>query len=261
MMNIVIAFLTQILYTLGGLLLFGFLIALCNKLFYRNMGVLGNAACYITGFIGTPVHECSHALFCVIFRHKINEIKLFQISSSDGTLGYVSHSYNEKNIYQRIGNFFIGVAPILVISTLLFLLTHLLVPNVAITISNGAQGLASNGIAALPSFFLNLGSTFLSCIGTWQFWCFLLLGIFLALHMTLSDADIKGAKEGLLLLSIALLVVDVLLGIISTSALSAFTAVLLLLASYVNAFLLFGLIISLLAVTVSLIIRRIAKRF
>ena len=53
----------------------GFIIAIINKIFYKLTGY-SKAFIYGTGIIGTPIHELSHALFCVIFRHKILEIKL-----------------------------------------------------------------------------------------------------------------------------------------------------------------------------------------
>ena len=97
-LDILLGFLLQILFTIGLIVLVGFLIALCNKKFYSNLGGLGMTACYVTGCIGTPIHELSHALFCLIFGHKITEIKLFQINSDDGTLGYVKHSYNSYRL-------------------------------------------------------------------------------------------------------------------------------------------------------------------
>lgn len=99
--NILVAFLLQIIFTVGLIVLFGFLIAQCNKRFYANFGNYGLTVCYITGALGTPLHECAHALFCVIFGHKVVEIKLFQINSDDGMLGYVRHTYNKKNIYHN----------------------------------------------------------------------------------------------------------------------------------------------------------------
>ena len=85
------AFLMQFVFTVGIIVLFGLIIAMLNKIFYRNLAGFGMLPCYLTGFIGTPIHELSHALFCIIFGHRIHEIKLFQIGG-DGTLGYVNHS-------------------------------------------------------------------------------------------------------------------------------------------------------------------------
>lgn len=124
-------------FTLGFVFLFGKVIALCNGAFYRNFGSKGRAVCYATGFIGTPVHEASHALMCLIFGHKIVEIKFFQPNSSDGTLGYVRHSYNPKNIYQKVGCLFIGIAPVLVGALILAGLLYLLLPELFGAVSSG----------------------------------------------------------------------------------------------------------------------------
>lgn len=259
--DILVCFLLQMAFTIGLIILFGFLIALCNKRFYANFGNYGRAVCYITGAIGTPLHECAHALFCVIFGHKITEIKLFQINSSDGTLGYVNHSYNPKNIYHKIGNFFIGVAPIIVISAVLYLLALWLLPNFVAEI---------NGSFRISDFVSNIGNVFTSLLGvlqsfflcalSWQWWVFLIIGIFLALHMTLSKADIKGALSGILFLLIVVLVVDVILGLISGNLLTAFTQEVLGIASYLLCILVLALIISVIAVMVSFIFRVVKRK-
>ena len=116
---IVLDILLQLVVIFGLIFIFGFTIAAINKRFYYNLGDKSHIVCIATGFIGTPIHELSHALMCIIFGHKINEIKLFTPSCSDGLLGYVNHSYNSKNFYQRMGNFFIGIAPIVFGSCLL----------------------------------------------------------------------------------------------------------------------------------------------
>lgn len=253
-LDILVAFLLQVAFTVGAIFLFGFLIALCNRKFYANFGNYNRIVCYVTGAIGTPIHECSHALFCLIFGHKIIEIKLFQINSADGTLGYVNHSYNKKNIYQRIGNFFIGVAPIIVISALLYFVAWLLMPEFVAEIS---------GSFKISAFVSNIGNVFTDLLGvlqsfflcalSWQWWVFIVIGIFLALHMTLSKADIKGALSGLIFLLIAVLLVDVILELISYNLLITFTQGVMSVASYLLCILVLALIIAVIAVMVSFI--------
>ena len=147
----ILSFVLQMVFTLGFVFLFGKVIALCNGAFYRNFGSKGRAVCYATGFIGTPVHEASHALMCLIFGHKIVEIKFFQPNSSDGTLGYVRHSYNPKNIYQKVGCLFIGIAPVLVGALILAGLLYLLLPELF--------GAVSSEIAAVD-FAEDIGASF-----------------------------------------------------------------------------------------------------
>lgn len=250
--QILTSFVLQIVFTVGIIFLFGFLIALCNKRFYANFGAFGKLACYITGAVGTPVHECAHALFCVIFGHKVTEIKLFQINSADGTLGYVNHSYNPKNIYHKIGNFFIGVAPIIVIAAILYLMAYLLLPEFLTELS--AEIHAVDFVADFGGALLSILSSvpiFFLYAATWQWWVFLIIGIFLALHMTLSKPDIKGALSGLIFVLLAFLIVDVVLGLVDGGLLQGFTSGVLSVASYLLSILVLSLIISVMALLIS----------
>ena len=258
--NILVAFLLQIIFTVGLIVLFGFLIAKCNKRFYANFGNYGLTVCYITGALGTPLHECAHALFCVIFGHKVVEIKLFQINSDDGVLGYVRHTYNKKNIYHRAGNFFIGVAPIVVISAVLYLLAYLLLPNFVAEISTKFK--ISATVSNLGNVFLGLFEVlqlFFKCAETWQWWVFLVLGMFLALHMTLSKADIKGAMSGIVFFLVLVLIADVILGLISGDLLNTFTQGVLSVAGYLLCILVLSLVISVIAVAVSYVFRALKR--
>lgn len=259
--DILVCFLLQIVFTVGLIVLFGFLIAQCNKRFYANFGNYGRAVCYITGAIGTPVHECAHALFCLIFGHKITEIKLFQINSADGTLGYVNHSYNPQNIYQKIGNFFIGVAPIIVISEVLYLLAWLLMPNFVADISGGMQvnDFIGNIGKVFTDLFCVIEAFFLYCLD-WQWWIFVIVGTFLALHMTLSKADIKGALSGIVLLLSLVLIADAVLGIVSGDLLVTFTQGVLQAGSYLLCLLVLSLIISCIAVIVSFVFKTVKRQ-
>ncbi|MCQ2409874.1 MAG: metalloprotease family protein [Clostridia bacterium] len=261
--NILIQFLIQMGLTIGTIFLFGFLIALLNRIFYRNFGTKALYACYATGFIGTPVHECSHALFCLIFAHKIQEIKLFQTSSEDGTLGYVSHSYNKRNIYQRAGNFFIGIAPIICISALLYALSLLLAPGMLNSVSSdAAQMIYVSDFKTAMDYLSDIFVTIWQYMKQPLFWVFILIGIFFALHMTLSKEDIKGALSGLIIVLFVFFIIDIIIGFVKYDALLSFTSVMLKLSSVLNTCLVLSFSISVVAVIFSFILRFIfAKSF
>ena len=254
-------FALQNLSTIGAILLFGFLIALCNRCFYNNLGRFGRGICYITGAVGTPVHESSHALMCLLFGHRIEEMRLFQINDEDGVLGYVSHTYNKRNLYQRIGNFFIGIAPILVISAILFGFAHLLMPEMLSTLEEKAA--LDRAFVSFGGFFENLGAVlkaFFIEAKTWQWWVFLFIGSLLCLHMTLSRADIKSAFSGLIFILILSFLFNIILGFIKLEVLDECTYHIVRAGSIMVSIMLLSLFISLIAVFISFIIRLIFKR-
>lgn len=257
--KILIDFAIQIVSTVGVIVLFGMLIALCNKLFYGNFGTRGRAVCYITGFLGTPIHELSHALFCLIFGHKITEIKLFQVNSDDGTLGYVSHSYRKRNVYHRIGNFFIGIAPIVVITAILYLIAYLLLPQMTAEMFSYMGGDGSGNVSEYLMALLSV-KVFFTYIGNYRWWIFLIIGMFLALHMNLSTADIKGSADGLIFLVAALLIADTILAVIHVNLLGAFTRIVVAIGGFLIAFLSLSLVISVFAVAVSFLFRAVLKK-
>ena len=118
----------QLIIFVGAVYAAGYLVYLCNRSFYRMLGN-SRTVCLATGIIGTPIHELSHAILCIVFGHRITDMKLFQIDDESGTLGYVNHSYNPKNFYQKIGNYFIGVAPLFGGSIFLYLLMKYFAPQ------------------------------------------------------------------------------------------------------------------------------------
>lgn len=212
----------QIGFTIGLLFIFGWLIYLCNKLFYANFGTYGSGVCYLTGIIGTPVHELSHALFCLIFGHKIIEMKLFQISD-DGTLGYVSHSYDANNIYHRIGNFFIGIAPMVVISLLLYLFSQLLIPSFAEAIRGVSDSVSAFDSATFFGAMKKAFQIFFLKTNDFRWWIFLLISMFLSLHASLSNADIKGMMDGLAFVLLIVFLVDLVICLVNRDILFFFT--------------------------------------
>ena len=108
-----IATFTQLFVLLGPLLVLALLMNFISRknenLSYKVLGQKGYL--YIFGWLGTSVHELGHAIFAIIFAHKISKIKLFTPNSGK-SLGQVKHSYTKGNPYQTIGNFFIGIGQI-----------------------------------------------------------------------------------------------------------------------------------------------------
>lgn len=197
---------------LAGLLL-GFLENQSNRNFQRS---LGRNAIMVTGVIGTPIHELSHALTALIFGHKITDIKLFQRPDQDGVMGYVNHSYNPKNIYHQVGNFFIGIAPIFGGLLVIMVLMGLLIPQVlesfmaVVTQGMAVETLSMASFTGVFTAYLEL----VKLIFAWEnfqnitFYLFLFLAICISSHISLSPADIKGAFKGLIFIFIILLLLN-----------------------------------------------------
>lgn len=231
-MEILYNFFYQLIFTVGVIVAFGLLITLCRKAFYKIVGENASKIIIATGIIGTPVHELSHAVMCVVFGHKIEEIKLYQ-PDSDGTLGYVKHSYNPRNLYHQIGNFFIGIAPILGGSGVIFLLMFLLVPGIFTEVTDELK------FVSLISFNLFEASTYSASLqifwdivedifgftntGSILWWIFIVLSFMVASHMELSAADIKGGFKGFVFIAVLLLIADIIMYFVSMPSLEATT--------------------------------------
>ena len=256
--DIIFCFLMQIAFSLGAILIFGLLIGYCNKGFYKNFGSDARKICYVTGALGTPVHELCHAAFCLLFGHKIIKIKLYSVNSLDGTLGYVWHTYNPKNFYQKTGNFFIGVAPLIGISALLALFSYILLPDMFSAVAANMTAVSIDGGAG--QIFLQFGKTFV-CIfsywNRWEWWIFILISIIFSLHMTLSTADLKGAMSGLLLILFVFVLVDIILGAVNIALLYIFTQGFVYACCFMLCFFMLALAVSLIALAISFIIKKL----
>ncbi len=263
-------FLQQLLLTVGVIVLFGFIIAICRRGFVSIAGGVGYKLIIATSIIGTPIHELSHALGCVIFGHKIEDMKLFQPPSPDGTLGYVSHSYNPKNLYQKIGNFFIGIAPILGGSAVLLLLTRFMVPDISADVSRILSGVHLSGeffsISTLGTYLGVCWELILAIFNPAHFsdgwwWAFIILAVMIASHMELSLADIKGGFGGFVALAVLLLIVDAALGLINAEWLSSFTGLLTSFAVSIAGFLIISAVFSAILLAIAVALNLIFKIF
>ena len=135
-------------------------------------------AYYLTAFIGVPFHESTHALMCLIFKHKIHQIKFLKRTSlDDNSLGYVSHSYDKYNFYQRIGQLLIGIAPMLIGSAVLGFILYCMNPNEFIEAIHAIGNV--NSISDCLSFYGRFVSVFLHGfhMGNPVFWLLLFIAI------------------------------------------------------------------------------------
>ncbi|MCF8275026.1 MAG: hypothetical protein K9I95_14470 [Flavobacteriaceae bacterium] len=182
-----------------------FIASLTEKGAYRIMG--SKLYLYTFGWLGTAIHEIGHAIFCIIFGHKITEMKLFSIDTYSGTLGHVNHSYNPDSFYQQIGNFFIGIGPILFGSFVIYYLSRYLL-GADIFISSKINSIDYTSFSSFESIFVFLKNVFnntISLLGiifsldnfsNWKFYLFLYLAFSIGSSITLSKADIEGASGG-----------------------------------------------------------------
>lgn len=196
----------QLLYLLGVLigsgLLLGYLERLSNSLLVQSFGHKG---LMLTAWLGTPVHELGHLLMCFLWGHRVTRVKLLQLNSPDGVLGYVEHAYNRNSIYQRAGNFFIGLGPLFSgIASLLFGM-YFLVPHsfqgfqAEIQQHLVLRQLNLNMLAILGEAALAIGKNFFTIENVRQpaFWLFLFIAVSISSHMALSREDIRNSANGL----------------------------------------------------------------
>ncbi len=122
------ASLVQFVGAFGFLLLLAFIMNFTNLMLQKSIiRLIGQKAyIYIFGWIGVPIHEIGHLLFCIIFGHRVNKVELFDYNATSGSLGYVDHTYNRSNLYQRIGNFFIGIGPVIIGCSVIYILLKIL---------------------------------------------------------------------------------------------------------------------------------------
>ena len=156
-----------------------------------------------TGWLGTPIHELSHAAMCVVFRHRIDEISLFEPDRSSGRLGFVKHSWRKGNWFEELGNFFIGIAPLAGGSVALFALLwtfypEALVPPESID-SIVHQPDVMDRVTHVIQHVLHPAN-----LTTARFWVFMYLVLCVGSHMAPSWSDYRGAGRATLMVVLAL---------------------------------------------------------
>jgi hypothetical protein len=199
---------SQMFILLGpGLVLAVVMYYISNLLRIQTVSLFGFRFFLYFTAIGIAIHELGHALFAVLFGHKVEELKLFAPDPYSGTLGYVRHSYRRDNLYQLIGNFFIGIGPILFCTIVIYLASWLLIgPQVFAPLSSVQMDASAFRSAAQFEAFIR--DTFAHAMqvfglllqpgvgGWWQRIVFLYLVLAIGPHIMLSPQDISGAWSG-----------------------------------------------------------------
>lgn len=218
LINLILKSSIYTVYMTGVIIIVGFILGFLRERSIANFqNSFGWKAVAVTAIIGVPIHEASHAVFCIIFMHKITKLVLIQTRDEDGVLGYVNHSYNSKSLYQQIGNFFIGIAPILGGTTAIIVLMHTIIPKmynkfIAVSMNNlHAIKLNSIDLTGVFTYFVDLIKIIFSIknFANPYFILFLFLAMCISSHISLSSADIKGASKGLFIIFLIILVFNI----------------------------------------------------
>lgn len=199
----------QALAVLGPLALAAALLAGLERLLSaRLQSRLGWRGVLLTGWLGVPVHELSHAAACLLFGHRVERLRLFDPDPVTGRLGSVQHAWDRRSLYQQAGRFVIGVAPLLGGALVLAGLTALLGPAGLRPPALEADASLAGALQAAAGQVHALGRALAGPegLGRGLTWAWLYLGLCVGAHMAPSPTDLRGCLPGLfLLLGLALL--------------------------------------------------------
>ena len=206
--DLVVATFSQLASLFGGIVLFGLMINFISQLTFKSLErSFGSKGVYFVAWLGTPIHELGHAIFCLIFTHKITDIQFFKPDPLTGKLGYVHHRWNPSNPWQVLGNFFIGIGPVILGCVALFTAFYFLIldsshawDSMLIKVTEGEQDysigtfltiIVSSALTTVKLVFA------ISNVISWRFWVFAYISLCIASNIRLSLSDIKGASSGL----------------------------------------------------------------
>lgn len=245
-------FFIQIFFIFIIFFIFGFIIKYCSKVINY---FIGRKSYKVIALIGTPIHELGHALFCLLFFHKITKIELYT-PNNPNHLGLVQHSYNKKNIYHQIGNYFIGIGPILFGSIILSFFLFITQKELYLSFLNSVLE-NSNINNIVYSLFILIKEIILNF--NLLTLLFIIIGFCICNHMSLSKADISSSFIGLLYILIILVIINILLYFININLLIYFTNIITFIGSIILSILSISLFFCLIELLLSLFIYIIRK--
>lgn len=176
----------------------------------RLVSRLGWRGVLVTGWLGVPIHELSHVGACLLFRHRVERVQLFAPDRRTGRLGSVQHAWNRKSVYQQLGRFFIGIAPLVGGAAALWGVTAWLGPAV-ITLPDAPPG---GGVLEVATATAEQAAAMLRALvrpeslQSGRTWLYLYLCLCIGAHLAPSGADLKGGLPGFVLLCMLLVLVN-----------------------------------------------------
>jgi hypothetical protein len=212
LLDVLLATLMHLAILLAPILVLGLIMHVISQQIEKlTVGIIGmHGYLYLFGWLGTAVHELGHLIFALIFGHHVSNVKLFSFNASNPEMGYVKHSFNKKNIYQNLGNFFIGIGPILLGGSALFIIGYFIFDikfntltdsNLKIINSSVTQGVRDVFFSLYDALMYTLKSILQNeGIVWWKYVLFFYLLFAIGSSISLSKSDIKGSFSGLLLL-------------------------------------------------------------
>lgn len=221
-----------------------------------------------TGWLGTPIHELSHVFMCLVFRHRIDAVSLFEPNPDSGRLGYVRHSWRAGNWYEELGNVFIGIAPLIGGSATLLVLLWIFYPAGHVSSAEAPISAAtmSSASSSLTAVFMEV-SFVLARLLQWpnlitiKFWVFVYFVLCIGSHMAPSWSDYHGTGRGAILF-FSLLTIGLFIASFFIADFSAFQTVILSTLSPLFALFAITLVLCLLAATITILaIGFFPKRF
>ena len=115
MENFFAVYIQVILLTLAVPILFGTVVWAVQRLFCYLVGADGARPLLLgVSALSTLLREVGHMCACLIFFHRIVDIKLLDLHAPDGELGFVEHSYNPRNPLALLGNLAYALFPVVI---------------------------------------------------------------------------------------------------------------------------------------------------
>jgi hypothetical protein len=173
----------------------------------RVVRAFGWRGLLVFSWVGTPIHELSHALLVLATGGRLTKVNLFKANQATGELGSVSYTYKSRAPVRKA---MVAVAPLAGGTLALIAVSYLLLPDVLRIALDGpgldageqslvemVATLASNLIRTLGRVFELLSSR--EVLARWQTWLWAYLAICIGSRLSPSSVDWRQIRPAALI--------------------------------------------------------------